>query len=297
MVNVMLELRGKSFESGEPVKARLKSAVLLNPDVSPFTFQLGNVGASLLYPNPHGGSKRSSKKKKNASSKSKNNSNTQIMIAKGGKQQNDGNGDGSRRDASNDIAGRRQRSRKGGLPEQGSQSKGTRVSKQAPPTLGEDHFPALPSDDLMNKNKVEVEKLPEQSLEDHGMKTRRSSDSASTATTTSSSSSSKNVSSGLHSIGGYAAALLKPAQPGKVAATHEPMPANRTSTKTGKKVESNSKEKYGGPSHEISVENRAEKLNMTEKASDEAVLAQPPCWGSGRSFADVLRNDATLGLA
>jgi hypothetical protein len=292
MINVMLELRSKRFQSGEPVKARLKSAVVQYADVSPF--QLANDASSMRYaPQLHGGNKKSgSKKKKNVSSKSKNNNNAQSKVARGGKDQHasdspHGNG--------NNV--HKQKSKKSGSPRQDSRSKHTKGSKQTPPTLGEDQFPALPSDDLMNKNKVEVEKLPEQGLEDDDREARRSSDSASTATTTSSSSSSKNTGSSQHAIGGYAAALLKPAPPVSATTIEGPKLVSRTETNVVKKMDQNNFEKKPLRSNDRSLQNRSKERNMNENSDEPVIKAQPLAWGGGRSFADVLRKEAWAASA
>ena len=298
MVNVMLELRSKTFVSGEPVKARLKSAVVLNADVSPVTFPLANGGASTLYaPLVQGGTKKSSngnRKKKNSANNKSKNSNTQNKASKGGKEDQDGNGDSSRRINSNVSS--ILKGKKNGSPRQETGSKQTKGSKQAAPTLGEDHFPALPSDDMMNKNKVEVEKLPEESMDSDTKEARRSSDSASTATTSSSSSSSKNTGSGQQSLGGYAAALLKPAPLVTATPTEKPKSLSNTAPSLAKKMANTNGDKMV-QSNQKSIQGTPSKQNKHENAAAEPMKkVQAPVWGGGRSFADVLRKEASAAL-
>jgi len=301
MVNVMLELRSKTFASGEPVKARLKSAVMLNADISPVTFPLANGASPLYAPLVHGGTKKtsnSSRKKKNSTNNKSKNSNAQNKVIKGGKEDQDGNGDSSRSINGNVRSIQKPKGKKSGSPRQEPGSKQSKGPKQAAPTLGEDHFPALPSDDIMNKNKVEVEKLPEESLEDNNAKeARRSSDSASTATTSSSSSSSKNTGSGQPSLGGYAAALLKPAPLVKETTTEKPMSLSNTAPSVAKKVSNTNGEKnvqsnQRGIQGTPSIQNKKE--NTTEPMMRKV---QAPSWGGGRSFADVLRKESSAASA
>ena len=294
----MLELRSKTFASGEPVKARLKSAVVLNADVSPVTFPLANATSALYAPLVHGGNKKSShsRKKKNSANNKNKNSNAQGKASKGGKEEHDGNGDSSPRNSNIVSSIHKPRVKKGVSPRQEPGSKHTKGSKQIAPTLGEDHFPALPSDDLMKMNKVEVEKLPEESMEDSDTKARRSSDSASTATTSSSSSSSKNNGSGQHSLGGYAAALLKPAPLVKATMTEKPMPLSHVETSLTKKMANNYGEKKV-QSNQRSITSVPSTQNKQEKAAEPMMKVQAPSWGGGRSFADVLRKESTSASA
>lgn len=285
MVNVMLELRKMKFTSGEPVKARLKFGAVMNSDAPAFV-----PGQQMVYapqsPSPNrylnsNGSRKNKKKKNNlkprtnvTSNQNKNgkgntNTNSRSRRSNGGKQKRTNGQDQSKQNTSKD--------------------KGR--SQQLPaPALGEDHFPALPSEDtLANSTKIELEKVPEQRPEDDFEleKNRAHSDSASTATTTSSSSSSKQTPQ-QQAIGGYAAALLRAAPP-KLQIESE----NR-STKSEKKNEkkNNGKKKESEPSQP-----KQTGLNLPEEVESSPLLVQPPSWGGGRSFADILRKEAAAAVA
>mmetsp|Transcript_65834 Transcript_65834/g.189814 ORF Transcript_65834/g.189814 Transcript_65834/m.189814 type:complete len:517 (+) Transcript_65834:82-1632(+) len=277
MIHVMFTLRTKKFPSGEAVKARLKSAVVATPDVSPVNYRYVNTEAPALFaPQLQAGTKKAGSKKKNNGSKGKNGN------AQNGKTKNNGNA--QRRN--NASATKKQNGNK----KNPSRADGKNATPQNPPTLGEDQFPSLPSDDVVNKNKVQVEKVPEQRPEDDMEKARTSSDSASTATTSSSSSSSKNPT---QVVGGYAAALLKAAPPAKPADKKAKEDSSTPSQKTKKSTE---------PKTTISKDKtRQEKGRKGPKKENDqanaAVNVQPPSWGGGRSFADILRKEAAASTA
>jgi len=287
MVNVMLQLRSKKFQSGEPVKARLKSAVVANADASPVVLPFTNTGPLLFGAQLYGGNKKgSNKKKKSAGNKGKNGNG---KTAKSGKEQHDVSGDHPHQNVDNGSNVQKSKGKKNASTKQEQRSKSSKGSKQVPPSLGEDQFPALQSDDLMNKNMVEVEKLPEHGLGEDEKKAIRSSDSASTATT--SSSSSKNTGTSQPSMGGYAAALLKPAPPAvKVQIPEESKTVTKTETGVGKKQEKTSVDKNVVRPKERSTSTKPSK----QQSMEEPIVnrTQVPSWGGGRSFADVLRKEA-----
>lgn len=302
MINVMFELRSKKFPSGETVKARLKSAVAVGADVSPVNYGYSPADSSVLFvPQLQGNRQQSGNKKGQGNKKKKNNSSgtnkgknsvSQNKNAKDGKN----NGNTQRRNNSNNNNGPKKQQNNNNKKTNGQRQDGrtdaSKAPSQAPPTLGEDQFPALFSDDLGNDKKIEVEKVPEHRPEDDLDKPSSGSDSASTATTTSSSSSSKNASS---PIGGYAAALLKAAPPMKP----KPAEAKDASAQTSK----DSFAKKGEKKVVDSVpKNGAKKnTNQSSRAAESfpmpAVSVQPPSWGGGRSFADVLRKEAAAAVA
>ncbi len=295
MIHVLLELRSKKFPSGESVKARLKSAVVLSTDGAPVDFRYTNTDAHMLFEAQIQGDKKTAqgnagKKRKSGANKGKSNA-AQNKNAKGGK-----------------INGNTQRRSNSGtnVPKQNNKKNGSKqedrpkAPPQAPPSLGEDHFPSLSNDDIMNKNKIEVEKLPDQRPEDEMEKARTSSDSASTATTTSSSSSSKNApSSSQQFIGGYAAALLKAAPPMKAKPVEQKQPLSEKTPISGKKDD----KKSSPLSKDRNTRKEGAKKNTNKKAIDGqstsaiAVSVQPPKWGGGLSFADVLRKEAAAAVA
>jgi len=71
MINVMFELRSKVFPSGETVKARLKSAVAMNTDVSPVNYRYPNTEAPMLYAPQLGNSRQQTGNKKMQGNKKK----------------------------------------------------------------------------------------------------------------------------------------------------------------------------------------------------------------------------------
>jgi len=310
MIHVMFELRSKKFPSGESVKARLKSAVVVTSDFSPSNIRFTRTDAAMPFaPQIQGGNKKmgqgsnTGKKRKNNASKNKNNNSTapsQNKNTKGGK-----NGTGSqRRNNNNNPAnnGQKQNNRKQGA----KQDDRSKAPQQAPPSLGEDHFPSLCTDDILNKNKIEVEKLPEQRPEDEMDKARTSSDSASTATTTSSSSSSKNHQSSQQLVGGYAAALLKaaPPVPPKPVVEQKEESSRQVPMAEKKDGKKSNDQKTSGQSKEKGsvVRKDSGKKNVNQKAAESkatpvaSLIVQPPSWGGGRSFADVLRKEAAAAL-
>lgn len=323
MIHVMFTLRTKKFApSGESVKARLKSAVVMNTDVSPpVNYGYTSADASLAPqlppggPHPHGGNKKmehAGKRKKNnpnGSSKGKN-INVPNKNAKGVKNSGSSN-IGASTQRRNNNNGTRQSNKKAPASRQDGKENGSKAPAQSPPTLGEDHFPSLPTDDLVNnKNKIEVEKVPDHRPEDDDEmeKARGGSDSASTATTTSSSSSSKNASTSHHQPIGYAAALLKAAPPMKPKPTEEKAKdfspsgvkggSNNINSRSGseKKAPSNPKIKTARKSDARS--NSDEKASNGQHTSPSPVSVQTPSWGGGRSFADVLRiKEASAAVA
>mmetsp|Transcript_21614 Transcript_21614/g.23132 ORF Transcript_21614/g.23132 Transcript_21614/m.23132 type:complete len:665 (-) Transcript_21614:326-2320(-) len=195
---------------------------------------------------------------------------------------------------------------------------------QSPPSLGEVHFPSLPPSTDDNSLPFQVEKVPtEDEMMRGGEKGRHlvgCLDSSSTATTTSTSSTptddtpgSSNSSSSSSGVvpGGYAAALLRPAAPTLVNTT-------TTTTTSVKKVTESKQEssqlvakqqqqrssittasnKNKGVENSMQdhdktkVETSSVSVSSSDSASasdDQPVVSiQPPAWGRGRSFADVL---------
>ena len=136
-----------------------------------------------------------------------------------------------------------------------------------PPSMGEDNFP-----DLQDK-KVEWESIPEEYTkagnedskhdDDEGPKSLRS-DAASTATTTSSSTESNNTGKKTLPSFGYAAALMKAPSPSTLSTAQVATTAKGMTPNT---------------------------LAITESEVSARVVVQPPTWGHGRSFADVLKTE------
>jgi hypothetical protein len=269
MVNVMFELRKLKFPSGEPILARLKSGVVLSAVSTPFV-------PSMYPPQPaspdrynNGARKNKKKKNNNGGAKSRTNGNANNQNKKAQSKS------GSPR--SRNSAGKQQKKPNGQLRQSLSN-----LAQQTPPALGEEHFPTLSTDD-MNQNKIELEKVPDHtSLDDSSWddlgKPKAHSDSASTATTSSSSSSSKQS----PQVGGYAAALKKAAPP------QPAEPAKKATEKKQTKKETNAKKSSQGEKAKQSTEPKQE----TTDADSAGVGVQPPTWGGGRTFADLLRKES-----
>jgi len=282
----MLDLRTKKFPSGDSVKARLKSGVAMSVD-APSSFAFNPDGVSLAFPGqlryPQGNGKKT-KKKKNANKSrpgqvgpSSQNKNAKGKSATSGRSRSSGN--------KQKKAGERQSKDSSGQP-----SKSKKSIEQSPPTLGEEQFPALPTDEAMSgSGKFQVEKVPEHRPEDDisadGLeKNRGGSDTASTATTSSSSSSSKQA-----SFGGYAAALLKAAPP-----VPKPQLTERASAKDNK---TKPMVKKGKKQPNAPLPSMKKEVKKAPVQVMEPVKVEPPTWGGGRSFADILRKEGAAVAA
>ena len=161
-----------------------------------------------------------------------------------------------------------------------------------PPSLSDDQFPSL-----MDEKKVEWEtppgdgRDPRKSSDDDSksVETTESpksgkvcSDGASTATTTSSSM--ESVPKKIMPMGGYAAALLKPA-PAKV--------DNSKNTSSNHTIEtSKSSNSYVVSNNSSSISTSVNsKSNGVEKTANSSPSLTVSGWGQRRSFADILRQD------
>jgi len=273
MLEVMFQLRKLKFESGEPVLARLKTAAVVNRDVSS---DVGYYASDMTMMAPigrhssSGGRKNKKKKSNNKSTKgTRNNKNSssnspQNKNAVKGKNNSNNNGGNSRRNS-----GGKQK-KKNEQPEQPQKQQvkvTTTQNKNSshPPHLGEEQFPAL-QDPLASSSKIEVEKVPDQAELGKNNHSASTSDSSSTATTSTSSSKTPQP-----ALGGYAAALLKTAK------TNPVVEKSVSKAKTDNKKTSNEKKLNKQPKKEPVVQQVVQ------------VNIQPPSWGKG-SFADILRS-------
>jgi hypothetical protein len=273
VVNVMFELRTKTYASGERVQARLKSAAVLAND-APANIQ-GMTGLLYIPQTRSGG--RKNKKKKNSP---KNKNPTSPTANSRGKTNNT-----TRRN--NNAGGNKNKNGEKSQPQKLNQSNATAAKKlqQTPPPLGEEAFPALPTEDESNTggNKV-VEKVPEDRPEDEFEKNRAAnSDSASTATTSTSSSTGKQTN---QAMGGYAAALLKAPKSQSAVETKEQQQPQKEIRKSTVKKAKETQENPKQTQPQVNQEKRNEKLTVS-----------PPSWGGGRSFADVLKKEQAMASA
>ena len=303
MLQVMFELRTKKFASGEPVKARVKSGVVVSSDapsiplslssqVVDYQHLMNSSSPGSRFSNNTGG--RKNKKKKNGSGSKNKNSSTKGKNSNNSNNRRSGSGK-NKKGSGHDRS--RQSPKQKGSPTSSSNNTTTRSKDDAgrsdsdrrledsPPLLGEEQFPALSSDDLVdgNTNKIEVETVPQDRPEDDLEKKSANSDGASTATTSTSSSTSKQ-----HTLGGYAAALLKVA----------PKPFSSSENVTDSKHIGNKRstvsKKKNDASRDASVLVKANDQGNTQTdstANSTSVVVTPPSWGGGRSFADVLRKE------
>lgn len=152
-------------------------------------------------------------------------------------------------------------------------------SAQRPPSLTADHFPSLQDD-----KKVEWETPPDEPISGKGLdddnksegsgespkSVKAFSDGASTATTTSSSM--ESMPKKVMPMGGYAAALLKPA-------TVKPKSYESTGVTNSKKITQEANQ----PIAKISKE--------SNKFVKPNVITATSLWGQRRSFADILRQE------
>ena len=310
MLQVMFELRTKKFASGDPVKARVKSGVVVSSDAPSIPLSISNPSSSQVVDYQHmmnstspgsrfgnnSGVRKNKKKKNGSGSKNKNSSNKAKNT---NNSNNRRNGNGKNKKGSGHDRSRQSPKQKGSptsssnntttgtrSKDDAGRSDSDRRMENSPPLLGEEQFPALSSDDLVdaNTNKIEVETVPQDRPEDDLEKKSANSDGASTATTSTSSSTSKQ-----HTLGGYAAALLKVAP--KPLASSENV---ADSKHNGNKRNTVSKKKNDvSRGTNVSVKANDHGSSKTDStANSTSVVVTPPSWGGGRSFADVLRKEA-----
>lgn len=283
MVDVMFKLRSKTFPSGEPVKSRLKSSAITNVSPSPFPIIPGSAPSfdpaqmmTMFAPELSAGNQNNSavgKKKQNKGRRSKRKGQHKQQQANHSNKQN------GQASTNNCAAQGKRPEGKHQTPSQFTLSSAkpkVEEKRQSPPKLGEDVFPQLPSAEEIQTNKIEVEKVPDarSDADDDEFEKHRNggfSDSSSTVTTSTSSTPSPSQPHFAVVMGGYAAAARKPPAPVPVVKKIQPKADPKTSSFRGK---------LG--------------IKMTEKRKDiddahPPVNVQPPSWGGGRSFADILR--------
>lgn len=273
MFNVMMKLRTMKFASGDPVKARLKSSTSASP-ITPNAV-VYNPGLSTMYApqfNPSNGGNGSSRKKR-SNNKGRNNNGANSNNKSRSNQQN---GNTSKRRNSKDLNNRTPSS---------NETPKTRPKKviQKPPSMGETNFPSLPPTVDRNSKPFQVEKVPnDDDIMGGCEKERRSaggfSDSSSTATTSTASTPTEAPPSGTVS-GGYAAALLRPAAP-------TPAVTKKPASEKPKRQQSSAKKTKDSPKK--APKTKEEKTESVEPNEEPVVTVQPPVWGQGRSFADIV---------
>eukprot|EP00934_Nitzschia_sp_Nitz4_P006445 Nitzschia sp. Nitz4//scaffold379_size13322//5353//7171//NITZ4_008978-RA/size13322-snap-gene-0.11-mRNA-1//1//CDS//3329549706//6435//frame0 len=293
MIHVMFELRAKTFPSGHPVLARLKSGITMHSDVSPPAYPYMMSEDPMMYMQPFDAalppSNTQATTKKNSGKKKKKNGKSN------GSNRRSRNGNGQQR--------RNQKSKKGKSDAKSLPEQPPAPPAQTAPAMGEDHFPAL-AEDPNSRKKVQVETVPQRQE-----KARRSSESGSTATTSDSSSASKPVPGAVPppTMGGYAAALLKEAPPGKPAATPN---NNSTTSNDEKSTKDNSNSNNNNSRNQKQQQQQVKKEQRPKAKSDtnqKSVAAKPTsqattsttttsnpkasAWGRGPSFAEVLRKE------
>ena len=287
MVDIMFELRQKKFESGEPVMARLKSGVAVNRDAATNVVYFGSdmmmkqaTQTTSNRQNNNGGRKNKKKKNNNKSKQTTRSNNAQNNQNKSVTENKGKNNGGNNNRRSNNEGKQQKKPNEQQKQQDGNKSNNRKATTEQspPPSLGEEQFPALPSEDpLVNSSKIEVEKVPEH--DDLG-KNPANSDASSTATTSTSSSKSPQP----HIVmGGYAAALMKAAKAKPQPVTSAKDVAGQTNNnKTSKK-----NEKKTTTNGEANTAAKPKATPVMEKLTP--VNVQPPSWGRG-SFADILRS-------
>ena len=157
---------------------------------------------------------------------------------------------------------------KGDSSKKDNKQRAAKQKAKTPISLGEDNFPTIPQDKQVEWEPDTMQKeldLTEYEESSSKSSVSKSSDAASTATTVSSS-----VDSCRKAFGGYAAALLKPSP--------TPVPSTKT-VAPATKVPVTAKSTKATPLTQVSVE-----------SEPVAIVIQPPSWGQGRSFADIMRS-------
>jgi len=285
MFNVMMKLRTSKYPSGDSVKARLKSSASaspLTPNAAVFNPKISTMYAPQF--NSNNGGNNSRKKRSN----NKGRGNNSGAGANGNHRSKNGPSTGG-----NPLKSRNGKD-SNGRPSSSNDGAKPRTKKTAlkAPSMGEFNFPSLPPTSEGNSKPFQVEKVPtdcELSCE----KERRSangsggfSDSSSTATTsTQSTPTEAPVVSG-----GYAAALLKPAAPTPlvtkkvvVEKSQSRQQQHPTSSSTFKKAKESTKKATTKSKEGTNTDKQPTQLH-----DPPSVTVQPPVWGQGRSFADIV---------
>jgi hypothetical protein len=270
MFNIMMKLRTTKFPSGDSVKARLKSSSSSSPLTA--TAVVYNPKISTMYASQfiskNGGSNNSRKKRSSNKGRS-NNSSSGVNANATNKSKNNqqSGGNASKRRNSKDMTNKQT------TPNDGAKTRPKKVALK-PPAMGEFNFPSLPPTSDGDSKPFQVEKVDDEMLR-NCEKERRSasgfSDSSSTATSSTASTPNGSV------AGGYAAALLRPAAPTPVAIKKAVVVKAPT-----KKAKDNTKKTTKAK------EGKTDDKKTTESNFPPAVTVQPPTWGQGRSFADIV---------
>jgi hypothetical protein len=311
MFEVMLKLRTMKYPSGEPVMARLKSsaAASISPSsvsvatLSPFYNheQVTTMFAPSLVPTPGtnlgsyltGAKKKRGSNKNKASGSSRSKNPGQLLQQQQHPSHPSGISSKNKFQKSNSPnqkrTGGKEGTRQSNLPSTSPKTTSNIVPdvRLEAPVMNEEAFPSLPpSEDSFasgNTNKIEVEKVPDQRSdidEDELFEKGRGnafSDSSSTATTSTSSTPSSMQPNII--MGGYAAAVMRTAAPSGVA------PSIKKQTKPTSVVVKRDESKAVAR-----INDETTKKNTQQKQTRSAtVTVNPPAWGNGRSFADVLR--------
>ena len=316
-----MKLRTAKFPSGDSVKARLKSSALvastspLTPNSVVFNPNLSTMYLPQFHNNSNGpngnvnatnGGNNNSRKKRSSSNKGRSSnsnspgSSTNANKPKSSNQQSM-TGTPKRRNGKDESpsSGRPTLQGNAGVKVTTTSNNGKKRVMNRPPSMGESNFPSLPPTTDGNSKPWQVEKVPTDDEMMQGCEKERNaasggfSDSSSTATSSTASTPTEAPPSGFVT-GGYAAALLKPA-----ALIVAPMTAKKAETKRvsqqqqpsaadkGKEGSKRRDNKKGKEGKIFTKSNNAP--SSTSISSDlPAVSVQPPVWGKGRSFADIV---------
>lgn len=306
MMRVMLDLRSKTLSDGEPIKARLKAGVAAPPPSSMLIYAGDrNVPFGLrggVSSNHNGGpnnNKQKNKSSRNNNNNSKSNNNNTSTTTK----------PSTTTTPSTTAMNTTPTTRRPRAPPVAGPPL-TKKYQPPPPPLVESQYPSLlgattstttgtvlvekqqkttiENSKNSNNNLVVVEDAAKSSSKG-GQELSSGSDTASTATTSSSSSGSAPV------VGGYAAALLKAAPPAPPVFHHNKAPPPK------KKVDDKKKPK-GGKQHQNKMSVSSPKKTKQQQQHHEMIdvvklQVQPPSWGGGRSFADILKAKEEAAIA
>mmetsp|Transcript_4943 Transcript_4943/g.14328 ORF Transcript_4943/g.14328 Transcript_4943/m.14328 type:complete len:545 (-) Transcript_4943:710-2344(-) len=292
MFDVMMKLRTAEYPSGDSVKARLKSSALVASTSTPNSVVFDpNLSYSPHFRNngSHSNTGGNSRKKRSSNNKGRSSSSNSSGASSSNKpksNQQSITGATKRRNGKDEPS-------PSGRPYQGNAAiKGAKKKVMTkPPSMGESNFPSLPFSTVGNSKSCQVEKVP---ADDEMMQKGRNSansgcsDSSSTATTSTASTPTETPPTTVVT-GGYVAALLKPAVPAPV------NPRNTVEKSSSQQLSSASEKGEEGSKREDSRKVKEGKLPSKKSSDSESVLAevpavsvQPPSWGKGRSFADIV---------
>lgn len=305
MFDIMMKLRTTKYPNGDSVKARVKSSVatasyspltpnsvVFNPKISTMHAPQFRNNGTAANANSAGGN-TNSRKKRSSNNKGRNGNNGGASASGKSKGTQQSTANTSKRRSGKEESSSVKPPLSGNTGVKNATGNKKKVAAK-PPSMGESNFPSLPPTSEGNSKPFTVEKVPTEdemlrSCEKERHAASGFSDSSSTATTSTASTPTEPPPTGIVA-GGYAAALLKPAAPvpvapKKVEAKRDVPQKQQGSVKgeEGNRRRGNKKGKDGN-----TVTQKSSPVPEPSTTEQPTVSVQPPSWGKGRSFADIV---------